>query len=107
MARRKTTKQEEKGVVLPIDWYVPDNVPTHRVTNAVIERLGDEFVLSFFELRGPIIITEDDRKKAMKLKSGKALCVARIYVTPERLGGFIRVFQGHLDGYTESKKKTT
>ena len=107
MARRKTTKQEEKDVVIPLDWYVPDNVPTHRATNAVIERLGDEFVLSFFEQRGPVIITEDDRKKARELKSVKALCVARIYASPERLEGFVRVIKEQLNRYTESKGKTT
>ncbi len=107
MARRKVTKQDEKSLALPIDWQVPDNVPTHRVTHAVIERIGDEFILSFFEQRPPIIVTEDDRKKAMQLKSAKALCVARIYLTPERLESFTRVFKDHLDRYAQSKNKTT
>ena len=105
MARRKTEKQEEEQINLRLDWYVPDDVPTQRVTNTVIQRSGEEFVISFFEQRGPIILDEYDRQKAMKLESAKALCVARIYLTPERLEHFIAVFKQQLDDYSEPKKK--
>ena len=112
MARRKAAKQEEKKPEeqefgLPLDWQIPDTVPTHRVTNAVIQRSGDEFILSFFEQRGPILLTEDDRKKAMQLESAKALCVARISITPERMESFIHAFKENLDRYAESKKDKT
>lgn len=104
MAKQKSKKQvEEEKPAIPLDWYIPDNVPTTRVTNAVIQTSGDEFVISFFEQRGPILITEDDIEKAKRMDSAKALCVARICIGPERLESFISVFKRQFDRYIESK----
>lgn len=104
MARSKT-KKPEKLREIPLDWYIPDNVPTSRVTNAVVQMMGDEIVLSFFEQRGPLIITPADREKAMQLESAKALCVARISITPERLESFTKIFIRQLEQYSQAKEK--
>ena len=105
MPSRKTEEKEKRELVLPLEWYVPDNVLTHRVTNAIVQTQEDEFVLSFFEQRGPIILSEADRKRASTLESAKALCVARISITPERLASFTKVFQQQYNKYKESKNK--
>lgn len=101
MVEKNTAPYGEK-IPLQLDWQFPDNVPTRRVTNALVELLGNEFVLSFFEQRGPIIITEDDREKVKKLQSIKALCVARICITPERMESFIKVFQQQYERYLDA-----
>ncbi|MCH8041415.1 MAG: hypothetical protein IH977_13895 [Nitrospinae bacterium] len=103
MPSRKTKEKQEAEFSLPLEWYIPDNVPTHRVTNTVVQIQGDEFVISFFEQRGPIIITEQDRKRARNLESAKALCVARISITPERLDSFTKVFRQQYDQHLASK----
>jgi len=110
MARSKPVKQQEQKQQtqepgLPLEWLIPDCVPTHRVTNAVIETFGDEFVLSFFEHRGPIITDAHALEKAKELKAVKTLCVARICITPEKMARFIKAFSQQYDQYMESKKK--
>ncbi len=110
MARSKSVKQQEQKPQkqepgLPFEWLIPDCVPTHRVTNAVIERFGDEFVLSFFENRGPIITDDYALEKAKELKAVKALCVARICITPESLENFVKAFNQQYHRYIESKKR--
>ncbi len=110
MARSKPVKQQEQKPQkqepgLPFEWLIPDCVPTHRVTNVVIETSGDEFILSFFEHRGPFITDASALKKAKELKAVKALCVARICITPERLERFVKAFNQQYHRYIESKKR--
>jgi len=107
MARQKKTTKQVKIPEIPLHWDVPDNVPTHRVTNILVQLAGDEFVVSFFEQRGPILITDEDREKAMKLKSAKALCVARICIAPERMDAFIKVLKQQYEFHEQLKNKIT
>ena len=98
---------ERKELALPLDWHVPDNIPTNRVTNMVAQILEDEFVLSFFEQRGPLITDDYSYEKATQLKSVNALCVARVCITPARLEGFIKVLNQQLQQYEKLKNSTT
>jgi len=103
----KEYDKNDTGIRLKLDWQIPDYVPTHRVTNATVQRMGDEFVLSFFEHRGPIIISDEDVEKARQEEFAKVLCVARICITPERMASFIKVFKQQYDLYLQSKSNVT
>lgn len=102
----KEKTPERKDIALPIDWHIPDSLPTYRVTNMVSQILEDELVLSFFEQRGPIVTNDYGYEKAAQLEALKALCVARICITPARLESFIKVLNQQLEKLAKPKNTT-
>lgn len=94
--------EQQPGEVLgaPIEWNVPDDVPTHYVTNVIVQRAEHEVILNFFELWPPFFLgtEEEKRAQAMAIKSVRAECVARIVVATERMPAFAQVIQQVADG---------
>jgi len=88
-------------IAIPIEWRVPEDLKTHYATNLVIQHTNQEFIISFFETKNPIILGTPDEVKSQyeKIKSVKADCVARIVVTPKRMEDFIKVIQTNLDKF--------
>lgn len=76
-----------------IDYQVPDDVPTHYATNIVVQYSEDVFVLSYFELRPPIILGDDKEKQRASsgIKSIPAVCVARVFVSTANMAKFAEV----------------
>lgn len=82
-----------------IEWYVPENIKSNYATNMVIQYTGEEFVISFFEVKPPIILGSPEEKKSAQEKIGliRAECLTRIIVSPNRMKTFIKVMQTHVD----------
>src|SRR5438105_8621530 len=100
--RPQPTKQsqlaaEEELVTItrPLEWYIPPDMITRYATNMLIQHGENEFFISFFEFRPPVIMgtPEEQKKQADQLPSVRAECVARITVAEKRLPEFIRVMQ--------------
>ena len=82
-----------EGKEFLIEWYVPENIKSHYATNMVVQYTGEEFVISFFEVKPPIILGSPDEIKSLreKIESVKAECLSRIIVSPKRMKTFIKV----------------
>jgi len=93
--------QEEKETLeLPVEWHVPDTVISRFVTNMVVQHTEHEFLISFFEIKPPILFTEESRREIQKIHASvRADCVARVVVAPERMGRFIEVLQENWEKY--------
>jgi len=84
-----------KVVTVPIEWVVPDTVNSVYATNIVAQQDEHEVVISFFEVRKPVILGDPDAvsSKMAALSKVPAVCVARISIHPDRLSGFIEALR--------------
>jgi hypothetical protein len=96
MAEQDSTSAEHEGEV-PINWEQPGNIPTQYATNMVIQSLGQEFLLSFYEVRPPIITGSLEEHTAEFAQGIPAKCGGRIIVSPGRLQQFSALLQKHLE----------
>lgn len=92
---------EEDIVEVPLEWFVPDGVPTHYVTNVVVQNTTGEFVVSFFEALAPIILGNPDEVAAQRklIKTVRARCVARVVLTPNRMESMINALVQNYTGF--------
>ncbi len=95
------TEQEPEGVLLPIEWHVPENVVSRYATNMVVQHTEHEFIISFFEATPPLAVgsPEEQRVQLQETKSVRAECIIRIIVTAGRMQNFVQVLQGNLEAY--------
>ena len=95
--------QEKIGV--PIEWRVPDSIVTRYANQMVAQFQEGEFIISFFEVRAPVLLgtPEERRAQLMKLNSVPAECVARIVVAAERMPEFVNALKMNLDRYSAVK----
>ena len=99
VAKKQKTTLNPSQMQVKIEYDIPENMPTYFVTNMVIQRIEHEFKVSFFELRRPLLLTEEDKEKIRTLQSVKAICVSSVSVTPDRLQIFIEALQDQLNKY--------
>jgi hypothetical protein len=90
-------------VRLLIDWSVPDDLPTHYVTNLVSQHTKHEFFITFFEIIPPLTLGRT-AEEVESMESVRARALTRISVSPERLQGFINALQENLEQYRASLK---
>lgn len=78
-------------IQIPIDWNVPDDLIARYATNMVVQKLENEFIISFFDIKQPIIIGEPAiiEEKLKELKSIRANCVAQIIVSADKMPKFV------------------
>jgi len=75
------------GISLPIVREIPESLETKFSNNFAIQQQDGYFVLSFFEVRPPLIIadTQEDANKQLEgVEEIPAVCQARIAI-PEKL----------------------
>jgi hypothetical protein len=99
------SEQKQVEHFIPIDWVFPEDIVSRYATNLVVQHYEHEFIISFFELKRPIMLGEPDEiaAKFQELESAPAECVARVIVAADRMPEFIAVLQGNLDKYLEKK----
>lgn len=97
-------KREE--IALPIEWYVPEDLKSQYATNMVIQHTDQEFLISFFEIKNPIIVGSDEEvmSKYQEIGKIKANCIARIIVTPDRMKEFIDILRANYDRFQARTK---
>jgi len=83
---------------LPIEWNIPDDLVARYATNMAVQRLENEFLISFFEIKPPIILGEpaNIEEKLKELKSIRANCVAQIIVSVDKMPDFVRGLESNL-----------
>lgn len=92
---------------IPIEWYVPEGLMSQYATNMVIQHTDQEFMISFFEIKHPIILGPDEEVKNQYEKIGKvrAECITRIILTPDRLKDFIASMQTNYEKFQKRKQE--
>lgn len=91
--------QDEKPreLELPIEWYIPESMVSQYATNMVVQHSEDEFIISFFDTKPPLIIGEPNKEVLESLKSIRAQCIARIIVSASRMPKFVSALQTNLE----------
>lgn len=86
---------------LPIEWYIPEDLPTRHITNMTLQHTEHEFILSFYEQRIPILTGSPDqvRDRIMDLKSIRATCVARLVIANGRFEEIAEVIHRAAENY--------
>lgn len=89
---------DENQVLLPIDWNVPDDLVARYATNMIVQRTKDEFIISFFEVKPPILLGKPNEivEQAKYLNSVRANCVAQIIVSADRMPDFVKALERNL-----------
>lgn len=64
----------------------------------VVQNTGQEFIISFFDLKPPLIVGTPSKEVLDNLKSIRAECIARVIVTPSRMPKFVEALQTNLAG---------
>ena len=106
---KKVVKDASEGKfvprALPIEHHIPDTLPSHYVSN-VVTQLTDEnhFKIMFFDVRPPIRV---DGSGFTEKDVAKAVCVASLVVTPEKLGTWVELFSRQLKSLSSLPKKDT
>ena len=90
----------------PLAFRVSPDIQSKYATNMVVQHTDHEFVIHFFEARGPLLLgTPDDIATALKdMDAVPADCVARIIVAAERMPSFVQALQDNLNGYLAQKE---
>jgi hypothetical protein len=94
--------QEPEGrFLLPVEWHSSEDIVSRYATNMVVQHSDQEFIISFFEARPPLVLgkPEEIEAKLSQMKSVRADCVARIIVSTGRMPEFVKVLQDTLANY--------
>lgn len=103
---REEMKELEK-IRIPLEWHYPDDLITRYSNNMLVQHGENEFFLSFFEIRPPILVgsEEERRQQLANTESIRAECVARLTVSPDTLENFIEALQANLDRYRDKHQE--
>ena len=94
--------QDPGATAVPIEWHIPEEMTPRYATNFVIQFTGHEFVLSFFEVRPPIVLgsPEEQKEQLENLGSVRANCIAQIVLSPTRMVDFVDLLNRHQERTT-------
>ena len=99
--KKVVSEKTEAHPLSNVRWHRPDNIITRFATNMTIEILGNDFRVSFFELK-PEIYLATPKKPITEVQAD---CVASVIVTNDRMPLFIELMQKQLNLYEKLKSK--
>jgi hypothetical protein len=93
--------KKKEDIKIPIEWHIPEDLKRQYATNMVVQHTDEEFIISFFEVKQPIILGLPDEIKSTleKFDSIRAECFSQIIVTPNRMKVFINTMQKNLEKF--------
>jgi len=96
----------EKAAAVAIEPYVPADLESLFSNYFVVQYIGDDFFLSFFEIAPPPVSgTIEEQEAALREMGGlPAMCVARIVVTRARLKELHEAIGGVLKQTSDGQK---
>jgi hypothetical protein len=94
----------EKAITkeLRLERVYPDSLQTHYVSNILVQHQPDMFVISFFEVWPPAILSEnkeDLNRQLATVDHVDAKCVSRIVVSPSRMKEFLDAMSENFNNY--------
>ncbi|MEX0999300.1 MAG: DUF3467 domain-containing protein [Thermodesulfobacteriota bacterium] len=97
--------KQKKSDELKIEYIIPDYVISRFATNITVQKIENEFKVSFFELKQDILLDEEDKKKMIERGTVRADCIASIIITADRMPKFINAMSQQLNKYESNKKE--
>lgn len=97
------TETGEKTVNIRVERVLSPNLTPHYVDNMLVLHSEHEFIISFLQSQYPLAGTKAELEE---VESIPAVCVARVLVSPNRMGNFIETLQANYTKYINSFKKT-
>ena len=97
--RKKTERERQEGIEIPIRWEYPDDLPTVYAGHIVIRHTRNDFTINFFQIRDPSGTTAEQPKIIESQKHIAARCVARIAVSPGTMGEILEAMQDNYQKY--------
>ncbi len=93
------------GMMLPVEFYVPEGIVSRYATNLVVQHTEHEFIVSFYEVQPPLLLgTPEENKAALEhLGEVRATCVARIIIAAGRMAEFVKVLQDNVATYEKKR----
>lgn len=87
----------------PIVWQSPEGIRSKIATNLVVQHTEHEFILSFFEIKSPLILgtAEEKAEQLANIETVFASCVARIVITPGRMEQFLHLMKENFDNFVK------
>jgi hypothetical protein len=100
--------QSDDAKVVPVIWEVPAGVPTHYSTNLVVQHTDEDFTITFWDVRPPVLIgtREEKRKQVEALKEIRPTALVRIILSPSKMREFTQVMQDNLKTFAETRADT-
>ena len=86
-----------------LDFHVPNEVRTKFAQEVAIQAVHTEFILSFFEVRLPIVQTNMSEKDVASLI--KTICVSRVALSAERIPSLIEALQSRLAKFNKEREE--
>lgn len=92
---------------IPVEWEQDsDKIITRYATNFAIQHTENEFFLTFYEIRPPFALgnEEEVKKQYQSLDKIKAECVARIAISANELPAIIEACKTNLETYRKKQE---
>jgi len=79
----------------PLEWIVPDDLKAVSSNWVAVQDDGQQFTISFFEIRRPILLGTAEQNKATLdgMAAIPAVCMARIVMAPNQMGSLIETLR--------------
>jgi hypothetical protein len=90
---------------IPIEWHVPEGFVSQFANNMVVQRMGNDFFVYFFQIKPPIILGPPEFREAQakRIESVRAECVASVAIAADKLPEFIKTLQENLEKFQKEK----
>lgn len=95
---------EGDGAGIRVLWEVPAGFPTHYSTHLVVQHGEEDFTITFWDLRPPVLMgsLEQKQQQVRALTEVRPTVLARIIVSPRRMREFTQVMQDNLKTFDET-----
>ena len=105
MSGEEQQDQASEGVLLPIDFHVPDTMQKQYVDNVIVQPGRHEITLFFFETQIPPFVGSPEANREYLLKQGSIRfeCISQLVVAPQLVPDIIKALQTGLDNYNVAK----
>lgn len=102
---KEEEKQDSIEVSKPLEYILPEYLPTCFSNHTLVQHDDDTFTLSFYEVKPPPLTGSAEEKKAAleKIKTLPAYCVARIVLTPSHFKRIVNAMQQNLQRYEKKQ----
>ena len=102
------TKEEDETIALPLVWIDPDSVEILFVNQMVVQRQGDEYILTFGQQSPPMLIgsPKDKMEQAEKVPYVAIRPAVRLGLTKQRMKDFVTVLTRFLASQSETEGRT-
>jgi hypothetical protein len=97
--------QTDDAKVVPVIWEVPVGLPTHYSTNLIVQHTDEDFTITFWDVRPPVLIgtLEEKRKQVEALKAIRPTALVRIILSPGKMREFTQVMRDNLKTFDETR----